>query len=170
MRVFLLLTLFLLIAPTQIQAQDEWQEITADNAAQLQEIRYFGNGRLMSATTWSPDSRWIIAAGSLGSWIYDMADLNRTPVFLQGHTQPILKLAFSPDGLTLVSSGYDGTVILWDFVSQTQRFVLELESLSPARSDAYGLAFRPDGVLATGQYGLIRFWDVTTGEEVGEPI
>ena len=34
---------------------------------------------------------------------------------LDGHTAPIVKLLFSSDGKTLVSTGYDGTILLWDW-------------------------------------------------------
>ncbi len=35
----------------------------------------------------------------------------------------------------------------------------------------FSMAFSPDGqLLATGEYGLTRFWDTTTGKESGEPL
>ncbi len=34
---------------------------------------------------------------------------------LDGHTAPIVKLLFSSDRKTLVSTGYDGTILLWDW-------------------------------------------------------
>lgn len=33
---------------------------------------------------------------------------------LEGHTSNVWSVAFSPDGQTLVSSGYDGKVIVWN--------------------------------------------------------
>src|SRR5258708_6446334 len=36
---------------------------------------------------------------------------------LQGHTAAVVSLAFSPDGKTLASASYDGTLKLWDVTS-----------------------------------------------------
>src|SRR4030081_2996815 len=43
-----------------------------------------------------------------------------------GHSRSVRSLAFSPDGLTLVSSSDDETVRLWDQKSGTQRQSIEL--------------------------------------------
>ena len=34
---------------------------------------------------------------------------------LNGHTQPVETLIFSPDGKMLVSTGQDGTILIWDW-------------------------------------------------------
>lgn len=34
---------------------------------------------------------------------------------LTGHTDSILSVVFSPDGMTLASGSYDGTILLWVF-------------------------------------------------------
>ena len=39
---------------------------------------------------------------------------------LEGHTQRINALAFSPDGGTLMSGSWDGTVLLWE-LTPTER-------------------------------------------------
>ncbi len=86
------------------------------------------------------------------------------PVSLEGHRQPVICLAFSPDGRTLASGGQYGpepahALILWDIASgkPTQFF-------TGFKSNVYAVAFSKDGkTLASGHYnGTIHVWDVKT--------
>jgi WD40 repeat protein/serine/threonine protein kinase len=81
---------------------------------------------------------------------------------LEGHTGPISKIAFAPDGKTLATASTDHTVKVWDLNNGQTRLTLKGHA-APVRY----LTFSPDGKLlasaAEDQNG--RVWDVARGKE-----
>jgi cytochrome c len=74
-----------------------------------------------------------------------------------GHTGPIAALAVSPDGETLASASWDGTIRLWK-LSGGEPVVLEGHAQS-----VNGVAFMPDGeaVVSAGYDATVRIWPLT---------
>ena len=87
---------------------------------------------------------------------------------LTGHTDRVHALAFSPDGNTLVTGSYDGTVRLWNVAAGRQVGA----PLTGHDDRVYSVAFSPDGkVVASGaDDGMVRLWDVATHRQVGAPL
>ena len=76
---------------------------------------------------------------------------------LEGHTDWVLSMSFSPDGTTFASGSSDGTIKLWDVVTKE-----DIATFEDARSIG-SVVFSPDGtMLATGTYRVIKLWDVST--------
>ena len=72
---------------------------------------------------YSPDGTRLAVVGSGGIWLYDTTtdqvgnsspiDRNRKDALLAGRSGLVYSVAFSPDGTTLASGSYDGSVLLW---------------------------------------------------------
>ena len=76
-------------------------------------------------------------------------------VEISGHTDTVVCLAFSPDGLPLASGSDDRTIKLWD--AQTGHERLSLTGHTEALID---LAFVPDGtaLVSVSSAGGLKIW------------
>lgn len=115
----------------------------------------------------SPDGKTVACASSkqideqlIGEVrLYELqtGDLLRT---LSGHDRAkfstVLWIAFSPDGKTIASASWDGTVKLWDALTGDLKRTLDHDG------GVGSIVFSPDGrTLATGsQDKLLRLWEV----------
>jgi WD40 repeat protein len=134
-------------------------------------------GRILAATApesdtydalcWSPDGSSLAAATNDGRvlkvWRVRRSLPDVAPKHaVKAHTGPVTALAFSPDGRTLATGGWDGDVKLWDSATHKERWGL------PVSRKVCSLAFSPDGkTLAAGEEdGTVTLWDTETGQEI----
>lgn len=87
-----------------------------------------------------------------------------------GHSDVVTSVAYSPDGLRLVSGGWDGLVKVWD-LSDGPKSPRLARVLRGRWDEVETVLFSPDGRtiagLGTGwdgaPYGAVTLWDVGTG-------
>ncbi len=128
-----------------------------------------GKGRLSGNIAYSPDGTRLAVASEIGIWLYD-ATTHQEVALLTGHTSEVTSVAFSPDGQTIVSASYRGTILLWDAHTGTQR-----QTLSDRTSGVTSVAFSPDGqTIASASWSwrnwngwnyTTTLWDVRTGTQ-----
>jgi WD40 repeat protein len=130
------------------------------------------------SVAFSPDGRKLAAASGRVPAMADPDDddhlgevrlwdlTGRRPVSeagFAGHRYGIVATAFSPDGATLLTGGFDRIARLWDVADGRERAALEGHEGWVA-----AVAFSPDGALvATGSHDqMIKLWDAATGLEL----
>jgi WD40 repeat protein len=82
---------------------------------------------------------------------------------IEAHRDLILDLAFSPDGKTLASCGYDRLIKLWDSAKGE-----EIRQLKDHSDAVYSVSFNADGtLLASGSADrAVKVWDVASGKRL----
>ncbi len=87
---------------------------------------------------------------------------------LAGHTKEVSSVAYSPDGLRMVTGSYDSTAKVWDAATGQELF-----ALTGHKGFVMSVAFSPDGqriVTGGGPWGVgklpgeAKVWDAQTGQ------
>ncbi len=125
--------------------------------------------------TWSPDGTRLVGGGDDGHvYMWDASDgtlLQR----LAGHHGVITSVAWSPNGSRLASAGRSrgsGELLVWDAQSGQRHPAWEAGNSAFAghAGVVYAVTWGPSGdlLVSGGSDGMLRWWDVQSGECVRE--
>ena len=119
-----------------------------------------GNNYPVQVMRFSPDGS-ILATGNENDEKVRLWDVSTGTIHRTLHVGEVYGVSFSPDGRTLATGSWDGTVRLWDVATGVIRQGLEWDSWGDVRN----VRFSPDGrTLAIRLHdGTVHLWDVTTG-------
>ena len=81
---------------------------------------------------------------------------------LEGHSNSVQSVAFSPDSQTVVSGSGDNIIKLWDATTGKEQ-----QTLKDHSNSVLSVAFSSDSqtVVSGSDDNIIKLWDVTTGKE-----
>ncbi len=105
----------------------------------------------------------FFAACLLLATISSLGDAQPAPTEAKGHADLIHTIAFSPDGKTFATGGFDKEIKLWDYANGK---IKETKTLSGHTDPVYCVVFFPDGKrLASSSHDKsIRIWNLADGK------
>jgi WD40 repeat protein len=134
----------------------------------------------VTSVAFSPDGQTLVVgtfAWGNNISLWDVQTGRPIALGMEGHSNEVFTVAFSPDGRFAASGCFDGTIIFWDPatgqpLSEPLTDIAPPEGTSMRSNDVWSIAFSPDGrLLASGRGGGdILLWDVETQQPDGEPL
>lgn len=137
--------------------------ITADNVRDIRELMNFNLNQNVNAI-WSPTSNLLAIYAEQGVQIIDITDKSIAFPFFEASVATTSVL-FSPDGQILAQGASDGSIHLWDLVTNTETQVLVGHEFGIS-----AMAFSFDGkLLASADFeGNTLVWNMETYEQVNQ--
>ena len=139
---------------------------TAADPAKTHVAQTFKHASPLIACRFDPTGRFVFAGAQDGRvWRWQLEGEAKTE--LNGHKSWVRSLAFSPEGQTLVTAGYDGTLVWWPAAAEKPE---PLRTVAAHQGWIRAVVTSPDGQLlaSVGNDLLVKLWNVADGSLVAE--
>lgn len=99
--------------------------------------------------------------------MFRIRPITRASSTLEGHSEAILSVAFSPDGKSLASGSGDTTVRIWDLQTETP-----LETCVGHKHWVLFVSYSPDckKIASGGMDNVIFIWNAEDGKQIGNAL
>jgi WD40 repeat protein len=141
-------------------------EIRTWNAATGQLVQRFAAhlrvGHKVGCIKYSRDgTRLVTSCTENTARVWD-ATTGQQIFLLEGHTEPVLGIAISPDDRYIATASDDNYIKLWKLDTGQ-----EVRTLKGHTQDVISVAFSPDGqrLISGANDSMVKLWDVESGEE-----
>ncbi|HJT76964.1 MAG TPA: c-type cytochrome domain-containing protein [Gemmataceae bacterium] len=125
--------------------------------AKVTALAFSGDGKRLAVASGSPAS-----TGEVRLYALDAAGVppQKAGLVIPAHQDLIYDVAFSPDGKTLATCGYDRLIKLWDAADGK-----ELRTLKDHSDAVYAVAWSPDGrrLASASADRAVKIWNADTG-------
>ena len=121
-------------------------------------------GSPLISCRYEPKGRFVFAgAQDFHVWRWEPATGKK--VQLKGADAWVRAIAFSPDGKTMLTGGYDGRLLWWETTATTPK---PLRSVDAHHGWVRAIAVSPDGNLlaSVGNDKLVKLWKMADGSPV----
>ena len=129
-------------------------------------LAFSPDGATLAAASWNGTIvLWDVATRQRrGAPLPRMSDAVQRPNVTEGQRLPRIGIAFSPDGRTLASGGWDSQIVLWDPATGKRRGA----PLVGQNGWVESVAFSADGtmLLSAGDNGSVVLWDLAGRDQL----
>ncbi len=96
---------------------------------------------------------------AVNTYVYESRERQR----FYGHQGWVISVSYSPDGQTLASGSFNGSIKVWDIETGA-----EITTLTGHQGWISGVSYSPDGktLASSSRDGSIKLWDVEMGVEI----
>jgi WD40 repeat protein len=144
--------------------QEECGSVKLWDAASGGLVATFTHDPHVSAAALSPDGRYLATASGYGSeaWLWDVNNTSTPILALEGSTDIMDSIAFSPDSSRIAAGSRDGTALLWDRATGGFLYSFNHSGYNERVRHVAFATTQPWLVTTAGQTAYV--WDGDTGE------